>query len=502
MSYTVLARKYRPNTFAKVCGQEHIVRIFQNALKTNKIAQAYLFTGSRGVGKTSVARILAKALNCHNNQNIEPCNKCPICHSIDMGNNTDVLEIDGASNTGVDDIRDLQKDLLYATTQSKHKIIIIDEVHMLSKNAFNALLKTLEEPPRQIVFIFATTEPHKVLPTIISRCQRFDFKRLTIESIVENLKNITQLEHINIEIEALFLIAKKADGGMRDALSLLDQVISYGEEKITALLVEEIFGLLSSHIFHLFLQFIIERNPAEVLALYKSISERGIDFQEFLNNFLDYLKNLLFLKIGYQSPLNSLDNNTGLEQLLQRISEDELVYLLNYLIETKNTLRTSSAPEISLEITLVKLSRISEMKSLKNILENLPNIKVQYQELLPPLTADNFVYKQPQKKNAASFDTQDLPEQSILKSNIPVSIPIHAQKRTVLNPPHLQQPESNKNQVLPINTLNQEQINEPSITNTPPLAKNSTHIIKNDSKSNSLKEDFLYKTKSVLISTS
>ncbi len=209
MSYIVLARKYRPQTFADVYAQDHVTKILINALEQDRIAHAYLFTGPRGVGKTSMARILAKSLNCQEGKKGYPCNKCSTCLEITNGTSTDVVEIDGASNTGVDDIRELQRDLLYTTNSAKYKIYIIDEVHMLSKNAFNALLKTLEEPPENVIFIFATTEPHKVIPTIISRCQRFDFKRIPIDLIVKNLRSICQHENLKYEEEALFQIAKK-----------------------------------------------------------------------------------------------------------------------------------------------------------------------------------------------------------------------------------------------------------------------------------------------------
>ncbi|HOE91468.1 MAG TPA: DNA polymerase III subunit gamma/tau, partial [Candidatus Cloacimonadota bacterium] len=293
MSYIVLARKYRPQNFTEVYAQDHIVQIIKNAIESERIGQAYLFTGSRGVGKTSLARIFAKSLNCIHGPTISPCGICTNCVEITQGNSADVIEIDGASNTSVDDIRDLQKELMYSTNNSKFKIFIIDEVHMLSKNAFNALLKTLEEPPKNVLFIFATTEPHKILPTIISRCQRFDFKRIPVEAIVARLKEICKIEQISIDEEALFVIAKKADGGMRDALSLMDQVISYGNKHTTSENVRTIFGMVDNDIFHNMMKAIANHNPAEMIKLLAIVTDKGLDINEFINSYLDYLRNML-----------------------------------------------------------------------------------------------------------------------------------------------------------------------------------------------------------------
>ncbi len=385
MSYVVLARKYRPQTFSDVYAQEHIVRIFKNAIENDRIGQAYLFTGSRGVGKTSVARILAKSLNCEVAKSINPCNKCANCVDITQSISPDVVEIDGASNTGVDDIRDLQKELFYSTNQSRYKIIIIDEVHMLSKNAFNALLKTLEEPPDKVLFIFATTEPHKVLPTIISRCQRFDFKRIPVDAIVTRLKEICLLEKINVEEEALYVIARKADGGMRDALSLMDQVISYGMDLITVEHVQKIFGLIDSDVFNSFMQSITEHNPAVILKNYFQVLDKGIDVQEFINNFLEYLRQFLFVKMNIIPADISKNMLKSIQNLCPSFSEDELIYIMNYLIETKNNLRTSSSPEILAELTFVKLARISEMKSLKSILDTISSGSLTFTEIPKPI---------------------------------------------------------------------------------------------------------------------
>ena len=376
MSYVVLARKYRPQSFSEVYSQEHIVRIFKNSIENNRMGQAYLFTGSRGVGKTSVARILAKSLNCSVAQSINPCNKCSNCIDITESVSPDVVEIDGASNTGVDDVRELQRELLYATASSRYKIIIIDEVHMLSKNAFNALLKTLEEPPANVVFIFATTEPHKVLPTIISRCQRFDFKKIPVDMIVKRLKEIAQIEKINVEDEALYPIAKKADGGMRDALSLMDQVISYGIEHITIKQVEEIFGLVGYEVFNKFMEAVLNNNPHEIITQFLKITEQGVDIQEFINDFLEYLRQFIFIKYNINQEGIAQNVLSSMQVLARQFTEDEILYIINYLIETKNNLRTSATPDILAELSFIKISKITEMKSLKSILDILSSGKL------------------------------------------------------------------------------------------------------------------------------
>jgi DNA polymerase-3 subunit gamma/tau len=385
MSYVVLARKYRPQTFNDVYAQDHIVRIFKNAIENDRIGQAYLFTGSRGVGKTSVARILAKSLNCEVAKSINPCNKCSNCIDITQSISPDVVEIDGASNTGVDDIRELQKELFYSTSQSRYKIIIIDEVHMLSKNAFNALLKTLEEPPDKVLFIFATTEPHKVLPTIVSRCQRFDFKRIPVDAIVNRLKEISTLEKINVEEEALYVIARKADGGMRDALSLMDQVISYGMDLITVEQVQKIFGLIDTDVFNTFMQSIADHNPAVILQNYFQILDKGVDIHEFINNYLEYLRQFLFVKMNLIPADISKNMLKSIQTLCPKFNEDEIIYIMNYLIETKNNLRTSSSPEILAELTFVKLARISEMKSVKKILDTISSGTLTFTEIPKPI---------------------------------------------------------------------------------------------------------------------
>ncbi len=377
MSYVVLARKYRPQTFEDVYAQEHITKILVNAIENDRIAHAFLFTGPRGVGKTSLARILAKTLNCTEGSKGHPCNKCSNCVEITSGISSDVIEIDGASNTGVDDIRELQKELLYTTNSSKYKIYIIDEVHMLSKNAFNALLKTLEEPPENVIFIFATTEPHKVIPTIISRCQRYDFKRIPVESIVKNLKNICNSENLKYEEEALFQIAKKADGGMRDALSLMDQVISTGNEIIDEVTVREVFGILSFDVYENIMMNINSGNTKAVIENLHSVIATGKDIIEVVNGFLDYLRFCLLANYGVNSGEVSDSQMESLTNVTRKFDDEDILYIISILMKTKMDMKYADHPEIMIEIVLIKLSKIHDLVNIDDVIAPPTTINIQ-----------------------------------------------------------------------------------------------------------------------------
>lgn len=375
MSYIVLARKYRPQTFAEVYAQEHITEILHNAILSNRIAHAYLFTGPRGVGKTSMARILAKSLNCVEGPTPTPCNKCHNCLEITNGTSSDVIEIDGASNTGVDDIRELQKELLYAPSTGNFKIYIIDEVHMLSKSAFNALLKTLEEPPDNVLFIFATTEPHKVLPTIISRCQRYDFKRIPIDSIVKRLKDLSAEEQIEIDNESLYLIARKADGGLRDALSLLDQILSYCPNKVSIDKVREIFGLIPTQVYCDLLKLIAAKDSSTLLTELQRIFEHGTDLQDLINSMMDFLRIVILRKLG-MAPLEvTSEEYTTYDEVAALFSQTNLLYMMTYLIQTRNEIKSSGNPYLIMEMVMIKLCRMDEMEDISEALLRLTNLK-------------------------------------------------------------------------------------------------------------------------------
>ncbi len=376
MAYLVLARKYRPQTFDEIYAQDHITQILKNTIELDRTAHAYLFTGPRGVGKTSLARIFAKSLNClENGPTTHPCNKCQNCTEITAGISADVIEIDGASNTGVEDIRELQKELMYSPSNSLYKIYIIDEVHMLSKNAFNALLKTLEEPPKNVIFIFATTEPHKVIPTIISRCQRFDFKRIPIPDIISRLQEICELEKISIDKEALFMVAKKADGSMRDAQSLMDQVLAYGKENITLTDVLSIFGIVHFDIFHKIMEYIAQEDATSIIKLLHDVLEKGNDVQEFINGLLDYIRNLLLVNVNIEVPTMSGAILKEMQELTSNFNENDLLYLMSILVKAKMDIKNSTNPILVTEMTFIKIAKLQKLQALDDILNNLSNLE-------------------------------------------------------------------------------------------------------------------------------
>ena len=295
MSYKALYRTYRPQTFEEVAGQKQIIQTLKNAIKDEKIAHAYLFTGPRGTGKTTMAKLLAKALNCHND-NHKPCDMCDACKAISEGSFPDVIEIDAASNNGVDEVRNLIDKVKYAPIEGKYKVYIIDEVHMMSQGAFNALLKTLEEPPAHVIFILATTEPHKVLPTILSRCQRFDFGRISRKDIEERLKDILAKEDVVYDDGVIELVSELCDGGMRDALSILDQTIAYAGDVIRVEDVRNIYGIVSNEEKIEFLELIHNNNHQKLLSIINQYDERGIDISRLTNNLIDVLKEIIIYK--------------------------------------------------------------------------------------------------------------------------------------------------------------------------------------------------------------
>ena len=371
MSYIVLARKYRPQTFEEVYAQDHITEILRNAIISNRIAHAYLFTGPRGVGKTSLARIMAKNLNCVDGPTTTPCNKCHNCVEITSGTSPDVIEIDGASNTSVDDVRELQKELIYAPSQSKYKIYIIDEVHMLSKSAFNALLKTLEEPPENVLFIFATTEPFKVLPTIISRCQRYDFKRIPIESIVNRLTELMKEEGVSCDAESLHLVARKADGSLRDALSLMDQVLSYCQESVTVDKVREIFGLIPTQVFCDMMSLIRAQDNQGLLNKLQEIFEQGTDLTELVNHMLEFLRIVILRQLGMNPQEITAGEYAAYDEVAKAFSRDNLMYIMSFLMQTRTEIRSSINPYLVFEMAMLRLCRLDEMEDIAKAVEML-----------------------------------------------------------------------------------------------------------------------------------
>jgi len=379
MTYIVLARKYRPQSFDEVISQSHITDTLKNAIEMDRIAHAYLFTGSRGVGKTSMARIFAKALNCtsYDKPTTSPCNKCLNCKDITNGSSVDVIEIDGASNTGVEDVRALQREIMYAPQNSRYKIYIIDEVHMLSKNAFNALLKTLEEPPENIIFIFATTEPHKILSTIISRCQRFDFRRIPIKDIVNKLKNIANSENIEVDDDSLFLIAKKADGSMRDALSLMDQLISFQENRIDKKNILHIFGIIHIEVYTQIIQAIVNKDAKKILEVFYNTIQQGNDIQEFIQGLMEYIRNLLLIKLEIYPEEIHKDNRPTLKKLSKKFTENDLLFIISLLSDVKEHVKRNTNPVLYTEIALVKLTNFQHLQSIDKLIKKINEVPEQ-----------------------------------------------------------------------------------------------------------------------------
>ncbi|MDF2558324.1 MAG: dnaX [Bacillales bacterium] len=355
MAYQALYRVWRSQTFDDVIGQQHITKTLQNAIAQKKISHAYLFSGPRGTGKTSCARILAKAINCENSSSSEPCNDCPTCVNIMEGSATDVLEIDAASNNGVEEIRDLRDKVKYVPTSMKYKVYIIDEVHMLSTGAFNALLKTLEEPPAHVVFILATTEPHKIPLTIHSRCQRYDFKQITIEDIIGRMEIILKETNIAYEENALPIIARAANGGMRDALSLLDQAISYSYEKVTesdALLVT---GSVSKTFLINITKAIFERKTADALNLFNELFSSGKDPMRFIEEMIFFYRDILLYQVSSNKELEAKGIDEEFITLTKQLSSEQLYHYIEQLNKTIQDLKVSSHARIFLEVALVKL---------------------------------------------------------------------------------------------------------------------------------------------------
>ncbi len=375
MPYQVLARKWRPQVFEDVVGQEHVTRTLVNAIKENRLAQAYIFCGPRGVGKTSVARIFAKAINCEKGEPGVPCNKCHSCIQITEGTSVDVQEIDGASNRRIEEIRELRENIKYLPSYSKYRIYIIDEVHMLTKEAFNALLKTLEEPPEHAKFIFATTEPHKVPLTILSRCQRFDFKRISIPLMVEHLKKITRAEGIEITDSALLIIARQAEGSMRDAESLLDQVISFAGKRIDEKDVINALGILDSSIVFDITQAIIKNNLKEALRIIDELYTYGYDIKIFFHMLLEHLRNLILCRIDPDLLELLEDEKERFKRQADLLGEEKIQFMLDFLLKKEQEFMSSYNPRLFIESLIIRLSRLRDFLGLNEIIGKLEQIE-------------------------------------------------------------------------------------------------------------------------------
>ena len=373
MSYIVLARKWRPRGFDDLIGQETLVKTLKNAISNEKIVHAYLFSGPRGVGKTSTARILAKALNCQARKKAEPCGSCQSCIAITEGSSVDVFEIDGASNTSVDAVRELREAVKYAPSGGKYKIYIIDEVHMLSTAAFNALLKTLEEPPPHVIFIFATTEPKKIPATILSRCQHHSFRRISKRQIKEHLKNITDREQIKIEESALDMIARAADGSMRDSLTLLDQASSFTDH-IDEKELHSLLGLPETEVIANLSETILKGDISKTLSIIKDLTDRGSDLRQLTKELVEHFRNLAVVKVTEEADklLEFSDDDVQiLRQQTASVSIEHLTLLLTELLRLEGEVRSAINPRYTLELGLLRTSFVKGMTSIDSILKHL-----------------------------------------------------------------------------------------------------------------------------------
>lgn len=374
MAYLAIARKWRPQRFEDIVGQGHVTRTLQNAISLGRVHHAFLFTGARGVGKTTAARILAKSLNCEKGPTATPCNECRACKEITTGNNSDVQEIDAASNTGVDSIRELRDNIRYLPSSGKYKIYIIDEVHMLSVAAFNALLKTLEEPPPHVVFIFATTDPQKVPDTILSRCQRFDFKRIPLKQIAEKLQEISSKEGVQVTEASLLMISREADGSMRDAQSLLDQVISSAGASLTDDEVVEILGLIDRRLIYECVSGLLEQSPERALATVDHIYGFGFDMKVFARELLEVVRNLNVVKVASQSERFvdvSAEELVLLRELAGKTAPDVLSRIFSLMLEGFDQVARSEAPRLALEMTLLRMAQVRPVQPVDELILRL-----------------------------------------------------------------------------------------------------------------------------------
>ena len=402
MSYQVLARKWRPQTFEEVIGQKHVSQTLKNAIRQGKIAHAFLFSGERGVGKTSLARILAKALNCHSKPEPTeiPCNICPSCIEITAGNSMDVLEIDGASNTGVDDVRILRENVRYKPARDRYKVYIIDEVHMLSKAAFNALLKTLEEPPPHTIFMFATTEPEKLPDTIISRCLRFDLKRIATQEIIAQLERLLQDEQIHISKRGLFLIARAAEGSMRDAQSLLDRILAYCPDEVKDADIEELLGRVDRSFLFKITEALTAADPEGSLTALNTIYESGFDLRQFYYAYLEHLRDLMVAKVSSGSLAWMDMPEEELKQvvrLAQTVSAENLQRIFRLWYAAENEINQSPLPKVALEMCLLEMIHAQQSIPIDEVLQRLDALQ---QKIASAPGAHSPVWSAPPKSAA------------------------------------------------------------------------------------------------------
>jgi DNA polymerase-3 subunit gamma/tau len=423
MTYLVMARKYRPQSFEEVVGQSHVTVTLINAIRAKRISHAYLFAGPKGTGKTTVARILAKALNCKDGPTPEPCSQCDSCLEIAGGRSLDVVEIDGASNNSVDDVRALRENIRYVPSQGKYKIYVIDEVHMLSDSAFNALLKTLEEPPAHAIFIFATTEPHKVPQTVLSRCQRFDFRRIPMPDLLKTIQTVAQKERLQIDEDAAYVLARRADGSLRDVLSLLDQVVAFGGEengspsqvRLTKELVAQTLGLVDQEKLFEITDAISQKDSSAGLSILKQLIDSGIDIPEFVASLLQHFRDLLVSKVGQDSKVLFDLSDTYIDRYkekAQEFSETDILRMIKIVADLNLTLKRAADPRVFLELALMKLMKMESTVSLEDVLNRL----------------DQLQTDQGRHSNSCSFYT-DSKSQSTPSESLPADDSVTSKKR-------------------------------------------------------------------------
>lgn len=425
--HKALYRVYRPKNFSDVIGQEHIVRTLKNQIENNNVGHAYLFCGTRGTGKTSTAKIFSKAVNCTNLHNDEPCNECENCREILEDKTMDVVEIDAASNNSVDDIRELRENVKYSPAKAKYKVYIIDEVHMLSQGAFNALLKTLEEPPSYVIFILATTEPHKIPATILSRCQRFDFKRVTVKDISSRMRYICEKEGIEADEKALNLIARNSQGALRDALSILDQCISFEGNKISYNDVIELLGSVNIEQLFDLAESIIKEDTRKSLQILNDFIIWGKDVRNLVNDLIDHFRNLMVCKISNDlDEIISLPEETIdlLKQQAETIDTNNLIRILNILSEAQDGMKISSNPRVLMEVTMMKIaqpmfdeSKEALIKRIENLEQKIESGNIKVNHISTNQTVDNFNENNQQNNNTVEKQEDENIEYENLKGD-------------------------------------------------------------------------------------
>ena len=425
--HKALYRVYRPKNFSDVIGQEHIVRTLKNQIENNNVGHAYLFCGTRGTGKTSTAKIFSRAVNCTNLHNDEPCNECENCREILEDKTMDVVEIDAALNNSVDDIRELRENVKYSPAKAKYKVYIIDEVHMLSQGAFNALLKTLEEPPSYVIFILATTEPHKIPATILSRCQRFDFKRVTVKDISSRMRYICEKEGIEADEKALNLIARNSQGALRDALSILDQCISFEGNKISYNDVIELLGSVNIEQLFDLAESVIKEDTRKSLQILNDFIIWGKDVRNLVNDLIDHFRNLMVCKISNDlDEIISLPEETIdlLKQQAETIDTNNLIRILNILSETQDGMKISSNPRVLMEVTMMKIaqpmfdeSKEALIKRIENLEQKIESGNIKVNHISTNQTVDNFNENNQQNNNTVEKQEDENIEYENLKGD-------------------------------------------------------------------------------------